>query len=473
MYSHFQHLFQIPPAWLVDGVWRVLSLRDYNTRIVLLGTVLLGVCAGMLGVFLLLRRRVLIGDAISHATLPGVALVFLWMASLGVEKNLSTLLFGAAVSGGLGGLSVLALRHLVQIREDAALGIVLSVFFGAGVALLKIVEEAPGGNAAGLEAFIYGKAATMTSEDVWLIAGATGLVMGCILLLGKELKILCFDSALARSQGWPVLGLDSLLIGLVVVVTIVGLQAVGLIMMIALLVIPAASARFWTHDLRKMLILSASLGAVSCAAGTLLSALYAKLPCGATIVLCGCALFVISFAFGRQRGVVWHTLRMWQLRIAQENQHILRAAYEILESCGGLPDDPDELKSSQPIPVQAVSSLRAWSNAKTQRLVRRLAQAGLVVCSGDEIRLTPRGYLQALSAVREHRLIENYMIEEADAPIPVADRAADYVEHDLLPEHLEKLQRRLRQEQSERIPPSPHELLIEPPDAETDDQTGP
>ncbi|MEZ6078724.1 MAG: metal ABC transporter permease [Pirellulaceae bacterium] len=152
---------------LSEALWRIVWLRDYNTRIVLLGTVLLGLAAGQLGVYLLLRRRVLIGDAISHATLPGVAIAFLWSVSLGQEKSLGLLLFGAAVSGSLGGMAVLFLRHAAKIREDAALGIVLSVFFGAGVVLLSIAQQS-GGNAAGLESFIYGKAAAMTSEDVWL-----------------------------------------------------------------------------------------------------------------------------------------------------------------------------------------------------------------------------------------------------------------------------------------------------------------
>ncbi len=303
---------------------RMLLLRDYNTRVVLLGTVVLGVASGLLGVYLLLRRRVLIGDAISHATLPGVALAFLWTATQGQEKSLALLLVGAAISGALGGAAVIALRHVARVREDAALGIVLSVFFGVGVALVTLVQKLPGGNAAGLDAFIYGKAASMTSEDVWLGLVVCGSVVGAIALFGKEFKILCFDSQLAKSQGWPVLLLDSLLIGLVVAVTIAGLQAVGLILVIALQVIPAASARFWTHNLSRMLLISALIGAVSCALGTILSATIERLPSGATIVLVACGLFMVSFVFGRKRGVFWRFAHHHEMRRQHDFQHFLR-----------------------------------------------------------------------------------------------------------------------------------------------------
>ncbi len=442
---------------LSDALWRIIWLRDYNTRIVLLGTVLLGLAAGLLGVYLLLRRRVLIGDAISHATLPGVVIAFLWSVSLGQEKSLGWLLLGAAVSGALGGMAVLFLRHAAKIREDAALGIVLSVFFGAGVVLLSIAQQS-GGNAAGLESFIYGKAAAMTSEDVWLCGAAAGLVFLITGLLGKELRILCFDIELARSQGWPVLLLDALLIGLVVVVTVVGLQAVGLILIIALLVIPASSARFWTHDLRVMLPLSAVLGAISCTVGTIASATLDKLPSGAAIVLAACALFIVSFAFGNQRGVWWRLTRMWELRREQDEQHLLRAMVEHLEARSALPSLSGELKSSEAVELASLLQHRNWSWRRARRWAVRLSKKNLVVYSGGgTLQLTPRGLLRAVEYVREHRLLERYLMERASAHVAQADREADYLEHALLPEHLAELSNALREEVP-HLPPNPHPL---------------
>ncbi len=247
------------PEW---SQWkRVVLLRDYNTRVVMLGTMLLGLAAGMVGSFTLLRRRALMGDALSHATLPGVGLAFLIAPWFGLEgKSLPVLLTGAALSGIAGVASILYVRNLTRLKEDAALGIVLSVFFGAGIAILTLIQQLPTGHAAGLESFIYGKTASMIASDAALIAWSGLLSVIVIGVLFKELTLLCFDEGFAGSRGYPVLLLDLVLMSLVVIVTIIGLQAVGLVLVIALLVIPAAAARFWTQDLKRMTLISAGIG---------------------------------------------------------------------------------------------------------------------------------------------------------------------------------------------------------------------
>lgn len=449
------------PTSLASEVWRLISLQDYNTRVVLLGTIIIGVSAGLLGVFLLLRRRALIGDAIAHATLPGVAIAYMATSVMGADKSLPVLLLGGFLSGSLGGATVLALRHLVKIREDAALGIVLSVFFGAGVALVSVAQNLPGGNAAGLEGFIYGKAASMTFEDV-AMSGAVGVAIVFILAaVNKELKILCFDAELAASQGWPVLLLDSILIGLVVAVTMVGLRAVGLILMIALLVIPAASARFWTHQLERMLLISAGLGGISCALGTLISASVDRMPSGATIVLASCVGFLVSFLFGSKRGVWWRFVRYWKMRRDHDFQHLLRSAYEVLEAKDLLPDSGRQLRSTEPVSLRELSQQRRWELSRVKSLAQRMSQADLLVLeSDDSIRLTPRGILRALATVRDHRLLEKYLVEEANAKIVAADREADYLEHGLEPEHLAELTGELSTDQRP-ILPNPHDVKLE------------
>ncbi len=446
----------IPRSW----AWRVLTLSDYNTRVVLYGTTLLGIAAGLLGVYMLLRKRALLGDAISHATLPGVAATYLWSVSAGYEKSLALLLIGAAISGGLGGLTVLALRHVAKLREDAALGIVLSVFFGAGVALVGIVQQDSGGNAAGLEGFIYGKAAAMTAEDAWLSGGAALLVMLIVWAIGKELQILCFDSELARSQGLPVLLLDTLLIALVVGVTIVGLQAVGLILVIALLVIPAAAARFWSDSLKQILVVSACIGGASCSIGTLTSATFAKLPSGATIVLVACGGFAVSLVFGSARGIVWQGLRHRRMRDQQDFQHFLRFAYEYLESQNNA--GPFIKPGSVPIALSHLIHSRTWSAHRVLAVGQQLQKLDMVVMRPDDcIELTKRGWLAARRIVREHRLLEMYLLRETDVDLGQADRDADYLEHGLMPEHLMDLDEAMRAESLFDVPASPHPLLPE------------
>ncbi|MEM7476198.1 MAG: iron chelate uptake ABC transporter family permease subunit [Planctomycetota bacterium] len=450
--------------WL-DLLWQFITLEDYNSGVVLLGTVLFGMASGLLGVYLLLRRRALIGDAIAHATLPGTALAFMWLALQGQDKSLPTIFFGAALSGALGGAAVLALRHWVKIREDAALGIVLSVFFGAGVAIRTVVQKM-GGNASGLDGFIYGKAASMGMDDVWASGISLAFVFIAIVLVGKELKILCFDSELAASQGWPVMFLDTLLILLVVVVTMVGLQAVGTILVIALLVVPASSARFWTDGLTKMLFISSGLGALSCAIGTMLSATFAKMPSGATIVIVSCFFFAFSFCWGAKRGVIWRLLRFWRMQRDHDFLHLLRAAYEILETRNELPLGASELKSTVPISLRAIAKSREWSESKTRQLAGKMAAAGLVVVDESSLQLTPKGILKALESVREHRLLEMYMVEQAEAAVGEADREADYLEHGLEPEHLAELSGVFEARDLEKPPPSPHDISSEEDRAE-------
>ena len=229
----------------IADIWNVLFLRDYNTRLVVLSTMLLGCACGLMGGFLLLRKRSLMGDTLSHATLPGVALAFILAVVLGGDgKSLYFLLSGAAITGLLGCWGVLFICNNTRIKDDAAMGIVLSVSFGIGVALLGLIQNMPDGSAAGLESFIYGKTASMVLSDFRIILLVTLCVLACTLLLFKEFRLLCFDEGFAGALGWPVKYLDVLLLALVTAVTVTGLQAVGLILIISFLISPAAAARF-------------------------------------------------------------------------------------------------------------------------------------------------------------------------------------------------------------------------------------
>ncbi|MEX2217024.1 MAG: metal ABC transporter permease, partial [Phycisphaeraceae bacterium] len=201
-------------------IFNTLTLQaPYNTRIVVLSVALLGIAAGVVGSFLLLRKRALMGDALSHATLPGVCLAFIIMSALGGDpKFLPGLLLGATITGLLGVAMVTAIHKYTRLKEDAALGIVLSVFFALGMALVKIVTDLPTGGSAGIRSFIYGRTATMGMTDLLLIGGAAAGVLAISFILFKEFSLLCFDSEYASSQGWPVSFLDGLMLVLVTIV---------------------------------------------------------------------------------------------------------------------------------------------------------------------------------------------------------------------------------------------------------------
>lgn len=304
-----------------ESILDVLTLQQYQTRVVVIGASLLGAAAGLVGSFLLLRRRALLADTLSHATLPGVAGAFIITTHLGATtKSLFALLVGAAVASMIAGAAVTLLARFTRLKQDAILAIVLSVFFGFGEVLRSIVQKLPGGSAAGLEGFIFGKTATMTRDDATLIAVSSMLIVLVCLALFKELRLLCFDADFARGQGWPVAALDLMLMTLVILVTVVGLQAVGLILIIALLVIPPTAARFWTDQLRTMILLSTFFGALSAWLGASLSGVFSSLPSGATIVLVSSAIFGISLVAGSAHGLVARWLRQVNARASVRAQ---------------------------------------------------------------------------------------------------------------------------------------------------------
>jgi manganese/zinc/iron transport system permease protein len=430
---------------------RVVTLRDYNTRVVVTGTTVLGMAAGVLGCFALLRRRALMGDALSHATLPGIGLAFMLSVAVGgTGKSLSLLLIGATISGLLGLACILLIRNFTRLKEDTALGIVLSVFFGAGVAVLGVAQRMGGGHSAGLESFIYGKTASMTAADSILIGCVAVVVLATCVLLFKEFRLLCFDAAYASAQGWPALFLDLVMMALIVAVTVIGLQAVGLILVIALLIVPAAAARFWTERLAIMTIIAGVFGALSGLIGSAASALLPNLPSGAMIVLAGSALFLFSMMFGTARGVVvrWLNRRAFENKVRR--QHLLRAAYELIES--------DGKTANVPVPVAALLEKRSWSPGRLHTEIARAERAGLITSwpVGDKIKFTPDGFDEAAQLVRQHRMWELYLITHADIAPSHVDRDADAIEHVLGPEMIRELESLLDAGRAQPVPTSPH-----------------
>ena len=440
----------------------VLLLKHYNTRLVMLSTGLLGAASGLVGSFLLLRKRSLIGDALSHAALPGIGLMFMFMVLAGgTGKALGGLLLGAAVTGVLGVGMVLAIRNTTPLKDDTAMGIVLSVFFGIGIAILGMVQTMPQASAAGLETFIYGKTASMVRQDLILIAISAALSLIAVIVFYKEFTLLCFDEQYASSQGWPVLLLELLLMALVCVVTVVGLQAVGLILIIALLITPAAAARFWTHRMGATLWLAGIIGGISGWLGAGVSALFPRLPAGAVIVLMAAAVFLFSLIFGSARGVLRRVSLVARLRKKVGRQHLLRAAFELMEADAEALGVPVR---NTPVPLERLERHRSWHPAEVRKLLNTARREDhLEPAESGLVRLSEAGYGEAQRITRNHRLWEMYLIEHADVAPGHVDRDADMVEHILGADLVRKLEDELARRVSARevVPPSPHGALSE------------
>jgi manganese/zinc/iron transport system permease protein len=219
------------------------------------------------------------------------------------------LIVGAALAGWLGTLCLINIVRYTRIKEDSALGLILSVFFGLGLMLLTFLQRSPDAGKAGLNTFLFGQAATLLERDVVMMAIVGGLALLIMALLWKEFKLLSFDRNFGSSLGFPMQVLDVILMSLFVIAIVIGLQAVGVILMSAMLVAPAAAARQWTDRLSIMVLLAAAFGAISGVAGALISSLGRNLSTGPVVVLCISTLVMTSLLLAPNRGLIWTWVR--------------------------------------------------------------------------------------------------------------------------------------------------------------------
>jgi len=354
---------------------------DYTLRTVAVGSAVLGMVSGALGCFAVLRRQSLMGDAISHAALPGIALAFL----LARSKEPILLILGAGVAGWIGMLGVMSVVRHSRVKEDSALGIVLSVFFGFGLLLLTFIQRLPDANQAGLDKFLFGQAAALLERDVVTLAILGGLALLGMILFWKEFKLLSFDPDFAASLGFPTSRVDVLLTSLLVTAIVIGLQTVGVVLMSAMIVAPASAARQWTDRLGRMVVLAGAFGAVAGVSGSVISSLVPRMPTGPVIVLCASAIVVVSLLFAPRRGLVAGWVRR------QRDRRVLRLEVALTDLYALSLQHPDRSHA------HAMESLRAmrpgWGGLR--RSLDALEDQGWVRHTSDGWSLTPTGASEA------------------------------------------------------------------------------
>lgn len=283
---------------------------DHTFRTVALGCSLLGMVSGILGCFAVLRKQSLLGDAVSHASLPGVCLAFLFTN----VKETEVLLFGALITGVICIGLIQLIQNYTKIKFDSALALILSVFFGLGLVLLSYMNKLPGSNKSGLNKFIFGQASTFIERDVNVIF-ITGIILLIIIVLfWKEFKLVSFDSDFAKTLGFSSKKIEILISVLIVATVIIGIQAAGVILISAMLISPAVAARQWTDKLSVMVILSAIFGGISGFFGTLISISQENLPTGPIIVVIISLIVLFSILFSNKRGIIFKIIRNNQKR---------------------------------------------------------------------------------------------------------------------------------------------------------------
>ncbi len=404
------------------------SFSDPNIRFVAIGSVLLTVSSAIVGSFTFLNKRSLVGDAIAHAVLPGICLGFLMSGT----KNPLFLIIGAFVTGWLSLVVVDFIKRKTRLKEDTAIGLVLSVFFGLGIVLLTVIQKSGNAAQSGLDHFLFGKAAALVGDDLYTFATVALILLVAVFLLFKEFALLAFDKDFAKAIGLPVRRIELVLTSLIVLAVVIGIQAVGVVLMAAILITPAAAARFWTDRIRVMFLLASIFGAISGLAGAYISYVAPAMPTGPWIVIVISVLAFVSFFLAPRRGVFSRALKQNAIRKTINDENVLKALYQLGEESKNF-----YLQRS----VDEIIRRRKFERENLVKVLKRLRNQGYLEQTGSLWGLTEVGKDRGQRVVKMHRLWELYLTTHLRiAPDHVHDDA-DTIEHLLTPELEAELER--------------------------------
>lgn len=382
----------------------LLPFQDH--RMQLLCSVLIGGVLGLLGCFVVLRRMSLIGDAISHAVLPGVVIAFLLIGT-----GITGLLVGALLAGIATAIGISLVTRFSRAKEDAAIGIVFTAMFAIGVIL---ISRLPSGAHFDLKCFLFGDPLAVQAEDLISVLSITPIVLGVIILLFRPLKLLSFDPTLAQTLGFNTTALHYTLMILLSASIVAALRSVGVIMAVAMLITPAATAYQLTNRMSRMLTIAGIVGAFSAGLGMFLAFLLNNPP-GPMMVVVATLIFALAMAFSPERGIIvaWHRRRQMRARIVDED--VLKELARI--TLGERPEPPPLAAALAPTPATDVHAS-----------VQRLRRAGLLSGATATPELTDPGRQRALELLRAHRLWETYLAEHDVDPAYLHD-VAERLEH--------------------------------------------
>lgn len=271
---------------------------NYTLLLVLQTAVLMGITSGILGCFVLLRQQSLLGDAVSHAALPGIIVMFLCTHT----KNYWILLAGGMITGVLGVVCMHYLMMYTKLKKDSILGVILSVFFGLGLILMTIAQKVSVAHQALLNKFLFGNSAIVLMDDMYLITFISGGIITTLMIIWKECILYTFDPIFTHLMGFNVKIIEAVLTLLLVVTITIGLQTVGVILMSTMLIAPAAAARQWVHKILHMIVLAGFFGGSAAAVGVYASSCMDHLPTGPAIVIAASMIVFFSLIASPVRG---------------------------------------------------------------------------------------------------------------------------------------------------------------------------
>ncbi len=403
------------------------TFQDPSIAWVVLGITLLGVGSAYVGTFSFLDKKALLGDAISHAVLPGICLGFI-MAG---EKNPVYIVSGAFLSGAAATFLSSWLKRNTKLSDDTIIATILSVFFGFGIVLLTALQKSGNPEVAGLNSFIFGNAIGISENDLILYGGLSLVIILVLTLFLKEFRLMVFDPEYGKAIGFPMKFISFLFNALMILAVVIGIQAIGVVLMAALLITPGAAARFWTDRLNPLLILAALFSVLSGILGTYVSFVLPKMPTGPWVVIFLSIFAMISFLISPKSGIVFRYFARKKYLRKTHRDHLMKALYKAREA-----GDPG-------LTIEEIYQLYPYQKSQTDQSIHDLEKSTFITYHQDFIILTDTGISDAMRIVRLHRLWELYLNESMNiAPDHVHD-SAEQLEHLITPELEAMLEQRL------------------------------
>ncbi len=415
------------------------SAENYTLFVVSIGSGILCFSAGVVGTFTYLRKRALIGDVISHSVLPGVTIAFM----LTGVKNPVYFLLGAISSGLLSIWIVDYVQAKSKLKPDTILALTLSVFFGVGIVLLTKIQHSGNAAQSGLDSFLFGKAASMGMLDVQLFSVIAVVNVLCIWFFLRGFSLVSFDENYAKGLGFNVSFLKSFLALITVVTVAIGVQAVGVVLMAALLITPAAGARFLTNSISRMLLYAGAFGFLSGVVGVVISYSGTGMPTGPWIVVVLSVFALLAILFGKKKGLLARMKLRNANNIKINNENVLKDVYKIAKDGKNTISINDLVDQEKYVITKLKSILKRLENDNHLDQIR-----GLII-------LSDKGRLAAREVIRKHRLWEIYLSKYFQLDADHLHDDAEGIEHVITPEIEKELIRLL-----ERPETDPHHSKI-------------
>ncbi len=415
----------------MNNILEFLSLTDPNVRYVVIGSILLAASSAIVGTFTLLKKKALVGDAVAHSVLPGVCLAFM----LSGVKNPVYLIIGAFITGWISLVLIDTITARSKIKEDTAIGLILSVFFGIGILMVTVIQKSGNAAQSGLDHFLFGQAASLVGNDLVVFSGIALILMAAVWLFFKEFTVIAFDENFARSIGFPVRTLELILTTLTVLAVVTGIQAIGVVLMAAMLITPAAAARFWTDKLKVMIVLAAGLGAFSGLVGAYISYVAPAMPTGPWIVMVVSIIAVLSFFLAPRKGILFRLITQRKFRKQMLEENILKLLYQLGEAQGSY---------YQPRTIEEIVARRPFQMSRLKKGLRNLNRQGFLKSTEKGWAYTRAGKRKGQRVTKLHRLWELYLTEYLRIAPDHVHEDAETIEHIITPELERRLEEKLR-----------------------------